>query len=139
MSILRRRAKSKRQGAAPRRFSPRVRSLLQNARMLKIRAGTEAHRFIGIWFVLVGERVFVRPYYDKASGWYRASLRDPRAAIEVSGREIAVRTRRARGERLWDAVDRAYAEKYTTAASRKWVRGFATARRRKTTTELLPR
>jgi len=81
----------------------------------------------------------VRPWYDKASGWYRASLRDPRGAIEVSGWEIAVRTRRARGKRLWDAVDLAYAEKYTTAASRKWVRGFATARRRKTTTELLPR
>jgi hypothetical protein len=139
MSILRKRATSKRQGAAPRRFSPRIRSLLQKARMLKIRAGTDAHRFTGIWFVLLDERVFVRPYYDKASGWYRASLREPRGAIEVSGREIAVRTRRARGDRLWDAVDRAYAEKYSTAASRKWVRGFATARRRKTTTELLPR
>jgi hypothetical protein len=35
-------------------------------------------------------------------------------------------------------VDRAYAEKYDTKASLKYVRGFARARRRATTTELVP-
>ena len=107
--------------------------------MLGIRAGTDEHRFTGIWFVLVDGRVLVRPWNDKFSGWHRAFLREPRGAISVSGLEIPVRSRTARGERLWDAVDLAYAEKYSTAASRKWVRGFSSARRRETTTELLPR
>jgi hypothetical protein len=56
-----------------------------------------------------------------------------------TGREIRVRARKVRGERLLDAIDAAYGEKYNTPASRKWVHGFAQARRRKTTTEFLPR
>lgn len=107
--------------------------------MLRIRAGPE-HSFLGIWVVVVGDRVFVRPWNDKPGGWCRAFLDEPRGAISVGDRkrEIPVRARPARGERLYDAVDAAYAEKYVTKASQKWVRGFATPRRRKTTIELLP-
>ena len=36
-------------------------------------------------------------------------------------------------------IDAAYAEKYPTPGSRKWVRGFRTPRRRATTLELVPR
>ena len=106
--------------------------------MLAIRAGAD-HRFTGIWFVMVGDRVFVRPYYDEPTGWYRAFQKDPRGAITVGEREIAVHARTARGSGLFDKVDAAYASKYNTAASQKWVRGFHQARRRKTTTELRPR
>ncbi len=123
----------------PRRFPPRTLSLLRDARMLGIRAGTGAHRFTGIWFVVAGGRVFVRPWYDKPGGWHCAFQDDPRGTILVSGREISVRARTARGKSLFDAVDLAYSEKYDTKASLKWVRGFKTPRRRRTTTELLPR
>jgi hypothetical protein len=124
---------------ARRRFPPRVASLLEGARMLGIRAGTGDHRFTGIWFVLVDGRLFVRPWYDEASGWRRALLREPRGTILVDKREVKVRARSARGERLFDAMDRAYAAKYSTPASRKWVRGFTLPRRRSTTMELTPR
>jgi len=116
----------------------RILSLLSESRMLRIRAGAEPHRFTGIWFVVVDGRLFVRPWNDKAGGWHRALLLEARGAILVSDREIAVRARKVGGERLLDAIDSAYAGKYDTKASRKWVRGFATLRRRKTTTELLP-
>lgn len=106
--------------------------------MLGVRAG-EDHRFTGVWFVLLGGRVFVRPWNDKAGGWHRAFLARPRGEILIFGREIPVRARAARGERLFDAVDAAYSRKYNTKASQKWVRGFSLARRRRTTTELLPR
>lgn len=46
-------------------------------------------------------------------------------------------TTAVKGARLLDAVDAAYAVKYHTSASRKWVRGFARPRRRATTVELL--
>ncbi len=49
-----------------------------------------------------------------------------------------VRAKKVRGERLLDAVDAAYAEKYDTPASLKCVRGFRHARRRATTTEFVP-
>jgi hypothetical protein len=119
------------------RFARRTLDLLAESRMLGIRAGDD-HRFTGIWFVMVRDRVFVRPWYDKPTGWHRAFGRAPRGAITVSGREVRVRARPVHGERLYDAVDAAYAEKYDTKASQKWVRGFRLVRRRKTTTELLP-
>jgi hypothetical protein len=119
-------------------FPARILSRLRDSRMLGIRAGTQPHRFTGIWFVLVDERVFVRPWNDKPGGWRRAFLREPRGTIAVSDREVAVRARRVAGQRLLDAIDSAYARKYDTKASEKWVRGFSMTRRRKTTTELLP-
>jgi hypothetical protein len=134
------RAKSNpRPSKSRRRFPARVLSLLRDSRILRVRAGDEAHRFTGIWVVVVNGRVFVRPWNDKPSGWHRAFLREVSGTIAIADREIGVRARRAGGERLWDAVDSAYAEKYDTKASLQWVRGLATPRRRKTTTELLPR
>jgi hypothetical protein len=121
-----------------RRFPARVLSILRDSRMLGIRAGTEPHRFTGIWFVLVADRVFVRPWNDKSRGWHRAFLREPRGRITVADFEVVVRARKVGGTRLLDAIDSAYAEKYDTKASQKWVRGFSAPRRRKTTTELLP-
>ena len=123
---------------AVRRFPVRTLLLLRESRMLAIRSGSE-HRFTGVWFVLIGDRLFVRPWYDDPTGWRRALLREPRGSIRLGDREVRVRARPVRSERLYDAVDAAYAAKYTTKASQKWVLGFALPRRRKTTTELLPR
>lgn len=122
-----------------RTFSKPVLALLRGSRMLRIRAGNgpEPHRSTGIWFVVVGERVFVRPWNDRAGGWRRAFLDEPRGTIFVGEREVPVRARPVRGERLFDAIDAAYAEKYPTPGSLVWVRGFRIARRRKTTMELL--
>ena len=83
--------------------------------------------------------MFVRPWNDKPDGWYRAFLDDPRGALTIGEREVRVRARPVRSERLMDAVDRAYATKYNTPGSRGYVLGFRRPRRRRTTTELLPR
>lgn len=122
------------------RFSKRVLALLDESKVLRIRAGSE-HRFLGIWAVVVRDRVFVRPWNDNPGGWRRAFLADPRGAILPGDakKEILVRARPARGDRLFDAIDAAYAGKYDSRGSRKWVRGLAAPRRRKTTMELLPR
>ncbi len=112
---------------------------LDASKIIGLRAGVEPHRFVGVWVVVVDGRVFVRPWNDKPQGWYRAFLEEPRGLLQVGEREIHIRTRKGRGERLMDAIDSAYGEKYPTAASRKWVRGFAQAHRRATTLELLPR
>jgi hypothetical protein len=43
-----------------------------------------------------------------------------------------------RSERIKDAVSKAYAAKYNTPASKKYVRDLSGARSRGTTTELVP-
>ena len=122
---------------AARRFSEPALQELAQAKILGVRAGTE-HRYTGVWVVVVEGRAFVRSWNDKPTGWYRAFRAEPRGSIQLTGREIAVRARQTRSERLRGAVTRAYAEKYETKASEKWVRGFAEPGRAATTLELLP-
>jgi hypothetical protein len=122
---------------AARRFSGTELEELAEAKILGVRAGAE-HRYTGVWVVVVEGRVFVRSWNDKPTGWYRAFLAQPLGSIRLAGREIAVRARQLRGKHLRDAVTRAYAGKYDTKASEKWVRGFAEPSRAATTLELLP-
>jgi hypothetical protein len=122
---------------AARRFAGSALDELAKAKILGVRAGTE-HRYTGVWVVVVEGRVFVRSWNDKPTGWYRAFQAQPLGSIRLAGREIAIRARRLRGERLRDAVTRAYAGKYDTKASEKWVRGFAEPHRSAATLELLP-
>jgi hypothetical protein len=122
---------------AARRFSGPALEELTRARILGVRAGTE-HRYTGVWVVVVEGRVFVRSWNDKPAGWYRAFRAEPLGSIQLAGREVAIRTRQLRGERLRDAVTSAYAEKYNTKASQKWVRGFAEPHRAAAMLELLP-
>jgi hypothetical protein len=124
---------------APRGFSKPALAALDAAKIVGVRAGTE-HRFTGVWVVVVKGRVFVRSWNDKPTGWHRAFVEEPLGVVQApNGREIRVRARKVRGDGLLDAIDEAYGEKYNTAASRKWVHGFAQPRRRGTTTEFLPR
>lgn len=119
-------------------FPKEVVSAIRNAKILGIRAGTKPHRLIGIWAVVVENRVFVRSWSLKKRGWYSAFLEEPVGVIEVAGREIPVRAVFTRSERLKKLVDRAYAEKFNTPGSRHFVQGFAgSKKRRDTTTELV--
>ena len=123
-----------------RRFSRATVAAIGQSKILGVRAGARSdHRFTGVWPVVVDGRVFARSWTQKSSGWYRTFLDDPLGAIQVGERQIKVRARLARGPRLRDAVEHAYAEKYATRASLKYVRGFRTARRRDTTIEFIPR
>lgn len=125
---------------AARRFPRPVLRAIDEGKILGVRAGApSAHRFIGIWAVVVDDRVFARSWTLKPDGWNRAFRASRFGAIQVGGREIRVRAVPARGARIRDAVERAYAEKYATPGSLKYVRGFRTARRRDSTLEFVPR
>ena len=124
---------------AKRGFPKDVVAAIRDGKILGIRAGTKPHRIIGIWAVVVENRVFVRSWSLKPRSWYRTFLEEPRGLIQVDGREIPVRAVFTRSERLKTAVDRAYAEKYNTPGSRHYVQGFARSKKRRdTTTELVP-
>ena len=122
------------------RFTAKTIQALRNGQILGIRAGTGAHRIIGIWMVVVENRLFVRSWSLKPDGWFRTFEREPRGIITVDGgREIPVRAVITRSERLKDAVSRAYLEKYSTPGALKYSRDLARAKSRATTTELIPR
>jgi hypothetical protein len=121
-----------------RRFPRDILAAIHDGKILGIRAGTEPHRFIGIWAVVVQGRVFVRSWSLKPRSWYRTFLKEPRGTIQVAGHEISVRAVRTRSERLKDAVDQAYLDKYNTPGSIKYARDLGRARSRATTTELVP-
>ena len=120
------------------RFEPEVVEALRTGKILGIRAGTQPHRFIGIWVVVAEGRVFVRSWSLKPRSWWRTFLEEPRGAIQVGTRELPVRAVHTRSERLKRAVDEAYAAKYTTPGALQYVKGFRAKRRRDTTTELVP-
>ncbi len=124
----------------PKRFPRAVVAAVDAASILGIKAGERsAHKFTGVWPVVVKGRVYARSWTVKKDGWFHAFLEDPLGRLQVGDREMRVRAIRARSERVRDAVEAAYAAKYTTRASQKYVRGFRTPRRRDATMEFVPR
>ena len=124
--------------AVKQQFSDDTLAALRESRGLRIRAGTGQHRFIGIWVVIVRDRVFVRSWSVKPNGWYRTFLKEPRGSIQVADRKIAVRAIRTKSEDLRDAIDRAYLDKYNTAGALRYAKDLGRAKSRATTIELVP-
>jgi hypothetical protein len=122
---------------ANRHFPPDLLDAIHKGKILRIRAGRQPHRFIGIWAVVVERRVFVRSWSLKPRSWYRTFLEEPVGAIQIADREIPVRAVRTRSERLKEAVDRAYLEKYKTPGSIPYAQDLGRQPSRDTTTELV--
>jgi hypothetical protein len=111
---------------------------LDDAPIVGVRSGN-THRYTHIWVVVVRGRVFGRSWGDKPTGWYRAFVAQPDGWIQAGDRELRVRARRVRAAGILDAMEDAYAEKFSSKGSRKWVRGFRAASRRAHSLEFVPR
>ena len=123
--------------AGKKRFPAGVVAAIRDGQVLGIRAGMQPHRIIGIWAVVVEGRVFVRSWSLKPRSWWRTFLEQPRGIVQAGGRTIAVRAVQTRSERLKEAIDRAYLDKYHTPGSVKFARDLGRAKSRGTTTELV--
>jgi len=123
---------------AKRQFPNIILAELRRAKGLRIRAGNGQHNFIGIWHVLIKDRVFVRSWSVKPDGWFQTFLEEPRGAIRLADQEIPVRAVRITNERLRDAIDRAYLEKYNTSGALKYAKDLGLPKSRGTTIELVP-
>ena len=122
-------------------FSEEVIATIHKDRILGIRAGSDSdHRVIGVWVVVVDERVFVRSYTMKPGGWWWTFLEDPYGEIFVSKRKrgIKVRAVQTRSEKIKDLVSAVYKEKYNTPGSVGYVEEMSRKPLRDTTTELVP-
>lgn len=121
-------------------FTKAVVAAIDAAKIMGVKAGEDTdHRFIGVWPVVVKGRVYARSWKLASGGWYRTFLDDPLGVIQIGLYEIRVRARPVTSERIRDAVEKAYAKKFSTKASQKYVRGFRTAKRREATIEFVPR
>ena len=109
----------------------------RDAKIMAVRAGAE-HRYTGVWVVVVDDRIFARSWNDKPTGWFRAFRKQPTGTIRIDDLEIPVRGKLVRSTRLRDAVTLAFAEKYNTKGSHKWVEGFKEPERVLTTLEFVP-
>jgi hypothetical protein len=120
-------------------FSKPVVAAITKDKILGIRAGSDEHRFIGVWVVVVDGRVFIRSWGLERRSWFNAFREDPSGTIQAAGRELRVRAVTKVSEKTKAAVDAAYAAKYDTPGAIKYVKGFARSKRRRdTTTELRP-
>jgi hypothetical protein len=82
-------------------------------REVRIQAGRAGQRGTIIWVVVVQDRVYARSFHGERGKWYVAAVRDGRAVLSVSGRDIPVTVERVSGpEPLIEAVSRAYLSKY---------------------------
>ena len=109
----------------------------RKAKIIGVRAGTE-HRYTGVWVVVAEDRIFARSWSDKPTGWFRAFRKEPNGTIQIDDLEIPVQGKPVRSARLRDAVTAAFAEKYNTKGSQKWVEGFKEPERVLTTLEFVP-
>jgi hypothetical protein len=118
-------------------FAADIVEALRKAKILGVRSGT-AHRYTAVWVVVVDDRVFVRSWNDKPNGWFQAFKKEPTGRIQAGDVELTVRGKPVRSARIRNAVTAAYAEKYPTKGSRKWVEGFAEPTRALATLEFVP-
>ena len=128
-----------------RKFSEAILHVLRESSGLRIQAGRGDHRFIGIWHVVVKDRVFVRSWSVKETGWFRtlfpeagAVEGEPHGAIQVKKHEIEIAARQVADTKARNAIDRAYLEKYKTPGALKYAKDLCSAKSRATTTELIP-
>lgn len=120
------------------RFPDDVLAAIGKSLVLGIRAGSGKHKIIAVWAVVVERRVFIRSWGLKPGGWYATFVKEPRGVMQIKDAVILVRAVRTRSERLKAAVDEAYAAKYHTKSSMRWVKDLQRAASRDSTTELVP-
>jgi hypothetical protein len=126
-------------GSTTRRsFPPRILGQLCDGKSLCIRAGSGAHRYIGLWVVVVKDRVFVRSWSVRPNGWYRAFCSEAQGAIRIADHDIPVVAVPITDKRILDAIDRAYLNKYNTPGAIKYARDLGRPQSRAATLELRP-
>lgn len=120
------------------RFPASLLEAVRRTHVVGVRAGTRPHRVIAVWAVVVDERVFVRSWARSPDGWNAVLRRERTGSLHVGGRARRIRVVATRSVRLLAEVSRAYAEKYHTPGSRRFVRDMSRAPSRATTLELVP-
>jgi hypothetical protein len=119
-------------------FPNSILNTISNSPVIGIKAGKAPHRVIAVWAVVVNNRVFIRSWGHKERSWYHAFRKDRVGELHFGSRKIRIRPVFVRSEELKHLVSKAYAEKYHTPGSVRFVKDMSRSRSRNTTTELAP-
>jgi hypothetical protein len=101
-----------------------------------IRIGAKPHRFIRVWAVVVGGRIYARSWSLSAGGWYRTLVAEKEGLLQVGRHTAPFRGVHARGEAVRAAVDRAYLAKYSRPMEVRYTRDLCGPASRGSTVEL---
>jgi hypothetical protein len=82
--------------------------------------GAGAATVHGIWFAVVNDRVFARPWIVKPRGWYWTFLEELHGTVRIADHEIAVCVVRTQDKRVKAAVDRAHLDNYNILGAIKY-------------------
>ena len=113
-------------------------SAIRKSQIIGIKAGKGRHRVIAVWAVVVKNRVFIRSWSLKKNSWYTAFRENPVGELHWGNRKVRIRPVFVRSESLKDKISAAYAEKYHTPGSRKFVKEMSRRKSRNTSTGLVP-
>ena len=119
-------------------FTKSILNAVRKAQVIGIKAGKYPHRVIAVWAVVVKNRVYIRSWSLSNHSWYTAFRENPIGELHISGRKILIRPVFVRSEPLKAEVSAAYAEKYHTAGSARFVKEMSGRKSRNTTTGLVP-
>ncbi len=106
-------------------WTPGELSSLAETRELEI-ASSSTGRPLPIWVVVEADRVFVRTWQRRTTGWYGRAVASGRAWIRVAAASVEV-VITPTAEVDADAVDSAYAAKYGTSGASSMVTAEAAA------------
>lgn len=122
----------------PTTFPNSTLNTIRKSPVIGIKAGKGRHRVIAVWAVVVNNRVFIRSWSLKKNSWYTAFRENPVGELHMGNRKIRIRPVFVRSESLKDKISAAYAEKYHTPGSRRFVREMSRRKSRNTSTGLVP-
>jgi hypothetical protein len=85
---------------------------IEEIRIVTTTPDAKKHRAT-IWVVVVDGAVFVRSFTGPKGRWYQNILANPKADLEVEGKNIHVKAVPVRESTLIETVSRAYLQKYS--------------------------
>jgi hypothetical protein len=96
----------------PDTFGPATLAALNAEREMRIRTDDGRKRGTVIWVVVVQGHVYARSVQGEQGKWYQSTVRDGRAVLQASGRNIPTAVHRVTDPGVIEAISSAYLTKY---------------------------
>jgi hypothetical protein len=97
------------------KFDADTLAVLRNIREVRIRTEKHPGSAVVIWVVVAAEEVFVRSFRGAKGRWYEDLAAGGRAALEASGRQLAVEAMPANDSATIERVSREFLKKYRSS------------------------
>lgn len=97
---------------------------LDSHTLIGIKGGSDRDRFLKIWMVSVGERVFARSWGKSERSWFTAFIKEGKGQIEYGKKIINVTGKPWDDAKVNKEIDAAYKIKYTSAGNLPYVKGI---------------